>query len=339
MLQQRLETLIRQRSPRACASVSLRLAGAAGPHAFTAAAGVHGGAPPLFLAYSCTKTVIAALVLLLCESGRTALSAPLARWFPAVPEASDITLRHLLNHTSGLPDYGTLAAYHEAVQTSPSTPWSAAEFVERTLAQGMLFRPGEGWSYSNTGYLLLKRIAEMENNRSLRLLVQEKICRLLGLGHTFVAETVADLQALQPARSDLVAMDKGVDIRTVYHPGWVAHGTMASTPAELAALFDGLFSGAIISPAMLAEMTVLTPVPTAPPKYGNPCYGLGLMADTASPYGMILGHNGGGPGYEASVFHVTRGGKAATACAMCSCENSGVAEGLVRGAFAVMAES
>lgn len=77
---------------------------------------------PAFLAYSITKTFTAALLLLLQEEGRLTLEEPLARWFPRIVESERISLRQLLNHTAGVPDYGPLRSYHEAVRTSPSTP-------------------------------------------------------------------------------------------------------------------------------------------------------------------------------------------------------------------------
>ena len=85
---------------------------------------------PAFLAYSITKTFTAALFLLLREEGRLNLEDPLARWFPRIVESERISLRQLLNHTAGIPDYGPLRSYHEAVRTSPSTPWSFERFAE-----------------------------------------------------------------------------------------------------------------------------------------------------------------------------------------------------------------
>src|SRR5206468_2267838 len=109
--------------------------------------------------YSITKTFTATLVLLLREEGRLSLDDPLSRWFPRIPQADRITLRQLLNHTAGVPDYGALRSYHEAVRSSPSTPWSFERFAAETFDRGLQFEPGSSWAYSNPGYMLLKRIA------------------------------------------------------------------------------------------------------------------------------------------------------------------------------------
>jgi D-alanyl-D-alanine carboxypeptidase len=115
---------------------------------------------PAFLAYSITKTFTAALLLLLGEEGRLSLNDRLVRWFPSIAGADQISLRQLLNHTAGIPDYGGLRSYHDELRASPSTPWSFERFAVETFHKGLRFEPGTAWAYSNPGYMLLKRIAE-----------------------------------------------------------------------------------------------------------------------------------------------------------------------------------
>lgn len=275
---------------------------------------------PTFLAYSITKTFTAVLMLLLRDEGRLALDDRLARWFPRVAESQQISLRHLLNHTAGIPDYGALPAYQEAVRSSPSTAWSFERFAAETFNRGLSFAPGAGWAYSNPGYMLLKRIAEEATGRSYGTLVAERIARPLGLRGTFVAGSVADLSSLAPAVSRALAPDGTPrDVRHHYHPGWVSHGVVASTPSEIAGFLDALFGGRLVSRQSLDEMTTLVPVPASSASrpageeqrrpWRRPSYGLGLMADPESPWGRLWGHNGGGPGYSASAFHAPdRGG-------------------------------
>jgi D-alanyl-D-alanine carboxypeptidase len=263
---------------------------------------------PAFLAYSITKTLTAVLILKLAEAGRLRLDDRLVKWFPQIAHADQITLRHLLNHTGGIPDYGRLPAYHEAVQSSPSAPWSFERFAAETFDKGLSFEPGLGWAYSNPGYMLLARIAEEVTGASYRALVSKYIARPLGLRRTFVAESIEDLADLAPGTSSALAPDGAPhDVRAHYHPGWVSHGVVASTASDLVRFLDGLFAGELVSRQSLAWMTELVAVPTdpldAPPRHRRPSYGLGLMADPASRWGLIAGHNGGGPCYSASAFH------------------------------------
>src|SRR5262249_24106993 len=146
------------------------------------------------------------------------------------------------------------------------------------------------------------------------ILISDRIARPLGLRRTFVPETLEDLYSLAPASSRDLALDGTPRyIRDHYHPGWVSHGVVASTPSETARFFDALFCRGLVSPESLQEMTKLVPLPVdplvrpvatePPPRRGKPSYGLGIMGDPESPWGLLWGHNGGGPGYRTSAFH------------------------------------
>src|SRR5262245_8977616 len=286
---------------------------------------------PAYLAYSITKTFTAALLLQLRDEGRLTLDDRLARWFPRVPGADRISLRQLLDHTAGIPDYGGLASYHEAVPASPASPWSFERFAAETFEKGLRFEPGSGWAYSNPGYMLLRRIAEATTGTSYAHMIRDRITRPLGLHRTFVAESPDDLARLAPATSRAPAPDGTPrDVREHYHPGWVSHGVVASTPSEVARFFDALFGGALLSPQSRQDMTTLVPTGSGAEsaRWRQPSYGLGIMGDPASDFGRLWGHNGGGPGYTASAVHAPdlRG---ATVCAMCAFEGEVDAEGVV----------
>jgi D-alanyl-D-alanine carboxypeptidase len=225
------------------------------------------------------------------------------------------------------------------VRSSPSTPWSFERFAAETFEKGLWFEPGQGWAYSNPGYMLLKRVAEIVTGASYRELITERIAGPLGLRRTFVAESVADLAALAPGTSCALSSDGAPrDVRISYHPGWVSHGVIASTASDLVRFLDGLFRGELLSPRSLVQMTELVAVPTDPAvassaqdphsRRGRPSYGLGLMGDPASPWGMVVGHNGGGPCYSASAFHAFDLG-GASVCAMGAIEEDFSAEGVV----------
>jgi D-alanyl-D-alanine carboxypeptidase len=294
---------------------------------------------PAFLAYSITKTFTAALILELCEHAQLGLDDRLATWCPGVPHADRISLRRLLNHTAGIPDYGAVRAYHEDVKSSPSTPWSFERFAAETFDKGLLFEPGQGWTYSNPGYMLLKRIAEEVTSASYRALIAERVARPLGLRRTFVAESIADLATLAPGTSSALSPDGAPrDVRAHYHPGWVSHGVVASTASDVVRFLDGLMRGALLSRSSLDQMMELVDVPTNPAtassvqdgasRWRRPSYGLGLMGDPMSPWGLVVGHNGGGPCYSASAFHARDLG-GASVCAMGAIEDDFSAEDIV----------
>ena len=180
--------------------------------------------------------------------------------------------------------------------------------------------------------MLLKRIAEEVAGTSYEAMIGERIAQPLGLLRTFVPESVRDLSALAPAASRALAgAGATLEVRDHYHPGWVSHGVVASTPSDIARFFAALFCGALLSAQSLHEMTTLVPIGPAAAasasRWRRPSYGLGIMGDPESLSGRLWGHNGGGPGYTTSAFYAPDLG--ASVCSMCAIEGDAVAEQIV----------
>jgi D-alanyl-D-alanine carboxypeptidase len=196
-------------------------------------------------------------------------------------------------------------AYHEAVKRG-ETPWTYAEFLERTHADRLLFEPGQGWQYSNIGYMIVRRLIETLCGQSFAETIAHEVCEPLGLRHTSVVRHRQDFQELAPAYSFSVSSDGlPVDVRTRYDPGWVATGVVASTASDIVRFYEQLFAGMLVPPALLDEMrTLVRAAAPSTQRFVSPSYGLGLIADLASPYGVLYGHGGGGPGYTSAALHV-----------------------------------
>lgn len=258
-----------------------------------------------FSVQSITKSFTAAAILRLVASDKLRLDSPLAQWLPDAPHASRITVRQCLQHTSGLPEYGLVPAYHEAVKRG-ERPWTYAEFLERTHADRLLFEPGQGWQYSNIGYMILRRLLETLCTTSFAEIIATEVCQPLGLRHTSVIRNQLEFQELAPAYSFSVSSNGlPVDVRPRYDPGWVAPGVVASTASDIVRFYERLFAGVLMPPALLDEMrTVVRAATPSTQRFVLPSYGLGLIADPASPYGVLYGHSGGGPGYTSAALHV-----------------------------------
>lgn len=269
-----------------------------------------GGTSPLdvnaqFYIYSITKTLTAIATLQLVEQGRIEPDGPIQTYLPDLVLPQPVTIRQLLNHTGGIPDYGGIPEYHEAVRASPEQPWTSAQFLERTLSGGLAFEPGHGWGYSNIGYLILKLLLERVHGQSLRDIMRETIFAPLDLQCTFVAENLADASELTHGYSTYFSSDDvPSDVTPHYHPGWVSHGVVISTAPEIAHIFEALFAGRLLDDSSLAAMLEPVPVPAEHPLFSQPAYGLGLMIDSGSPYGLVAGHGGGGPGYSTGAIHL-----------------------------------
>jgi D-alanyl-D-alanine carboxypeptidase len=221
--------------------------------------------------YSVTKTAVAAAVLLLVREGAVELES----------------VRRLLDHTSGVRDYGSLPEYHEAVRTRPGVAWDDDEFLARTAAAGPEFEPGEGWAYSNTGYLLLRRLLDEHGGLAAFL-------PRLGLADVTVAERLEDLSVAVPAPSAQL-LDGVDDVRGVYDPRWVGHRTLVARAGDLVGFWRDL-------PAEMLDSGTFAPIGFEAPGFVRPSYGLGVMADPEHALGTVVGHGGGGPGYAAGVF-------------------------------------
>jgi D-alanyl-D-alanine carboxypeptidase len=249
------------------------------------------------LVYSVTKTFLGVLCLRLDLD----LEAPVATWIEddRLPRA---TLRQLLNHTSGIPDYGRLPEYRAAVRDTPSEPWSDEELLSGSLAGGPDFAPGEGWAYSNTGYLLVRRIVDLAAPGGFAGALERELLRPLGLSDTSLALELGELEALVPGWSNQVG-DGRRDVRGRYHPCWVGHRTLVSTVADQRRFWTALAAGDVCE---LEQLTESVEIGFEAPGFVQPSYGIGVMTDPGRTDGLLIGHGGGGPGYVAACFAIVR---------------------------------
>jgi D-alanyl-D-alanine carboxypeptidase len=254
--------------------------------------------------YSITKTLLAVIALQLVDQRRLTLDAAVQDYLPSLPLDTPVSVRQLLTHTAGLPDYGGMPAYTEAVRANPGQPWTAEEFLARTLSQGLRFAPGSGWSYSNIGCLIIRLLIKAITGLSLRAALAAHIVAPLGLRRTVVAETLEDSSTLVPGYSAIFGRAGALaNVAPLYHPGWVSHGVVISTAPELARITEAVFTGPLLPADLLPIMLQPTRVPDRHPLFRQPAYGLGVMIDARSPYGVVAGHAGGGPGYSTAAFH------------------------------------
>jgi len=270
--------------------------------------------------YSITKTLTAICALRLSERGALNLTDPVAAWCSDVDLRGDVTVAHLLRHTSGLGDYGPLPEYHDAVRSHPSDPWSRRQFLDAVLPRGLCFEPGRGWAYSNIGYMLLREVLQHAAGRTFAEVVHELVAAPLALQHTRVIDTIDGWSTCVPGFGPEVDVDgQPVDVRPVYHPGWCAPGVAVSTAEEVTRVIDALLAGQILEPRSLAEMLTLAPISPGAPGVAH-AYGMGIASEIASPRGANYGHGGGGPGYDldVTIFPDTPLGRMSIAVFVCS---------------------
>jgi D-alanyl-D-alanine carboxypeptidase len=235
---------------------------------------------------SITKIFVSTVVLQLVAEKRLELTDTVEQHLPGlVPHGDGITLRELLQHTSGLYDYAddrrTFAPY---LAGNLAYAWKPRQLVRIAVSHKPLFAPGQTWSYSNTNYLLLGLIVEAVTKDSLADQLQRRIFRPLGLRETrFEPGT----HVASPAAHGYY---NGIDVTGLSGSTYWAAGALVSTADDVSRFLAALFGGKLLGPDQLREMEQTIPI-------GGNSYGLGLLeVDTAC--GAAWGHNGIVAGYS-----------------------------------------
>ena len=252
---------------------------------------------------SATKAFVATVMLQLVAEGRVSLDDTVARWLPGVVtgngnDGAAITIRELLQHTSGIYDYtDDLPAFASAqgYLANRFRSFTPAQLVAIAMRHKPLFKPGTSWAYSNTDYVLAGMIIQKVTGRDWAAEVFDRIIGPLGLRHTFVPGSWPYLPA---PHADLYAQfspggpltDTTIGNYTVAD----AAGAIVSTPDDLDRFFRALITGRLLPPAQLAEMEGT--VPTIGEAGLLDRYGLGLAWQPLSCGGGYWTHPGDVPG-------------------------------------------
>ncbi|NGO69276.1 serine hydrolase domain-containing protein, partial [Streptomyces boncukensis] len=251
-----------------------------------------------FRAGSITKTFLATTVLQLVDEGRLRLDDPVGRWLPgAVPDGRRITVRYLLNHTSGLYDYKPtlpLPPSPEFLDNRWRT-WRPSELVRRAVAHPPSFEPpGSEFAYSNTGYLLLGRIVEKATGRPYGDEIERRIVKPLHLGGTEMPGTSPHLHGPHPHGYVPVrrhGTTRLVDYTEMNPSVFGAGGELISTARDLNRFFAALLSGRLLPEGLLREMRT-------PGIAGGKPYGLGLAWWDTSCGVRVYGNDGDALAYQ-----------------------------------------
>ena len=231
---------------------------------------------------SVTKQFTAVAIMLLNERGLVDLDAPVKTYLPDAPDAWDgVTVRHLLTHTAGVPNFTDFDDYG-ASKTLPATIDSLiGRFRDRPLD----FQPGEGWSYSNSGYIVLTAIVEKASGKSYADFVAETLFQPLGMADSGYDSHAAVL----PRRASGYAPTARGIVNADYIDMSIPQGAGAlySTTRDLLKWEQGLFGGRLLTPASLALLT--TPVRNQ--------YAFGL-AVTQAGGNTTIAHSGGIEGFN-----------------------------------------
>jgi CubicO group peptidase (beta-lactamase class C family) len=231
---------------------------------------------------SITKQFTAAAIMRLEERGKLSVNDPVCKYFSDCPPAwSEITIHHLLTHTSGLPNYTSLPSYRENMTLPITNESLLARFRDKPLD----FKPGEKWSYSNSGYFILGIIIEKVSGETYEAFLQKNIFDPLRLKNTGYDRPTYLLKN----RATGYSLQNGKQINSLYldmtQPG--AAGALYSTVGDLMAWTEALHSDRLLSAKSREAM--MTPVKNN--------YGYGLVISTQFNR-RVIGHGGGINGFS-----------------------------------------
>ncbi|WSQ40817.1 beta-lactamase family protein [Streptomyces sp. NBC_01224] len=247
-----------------------------------------------------TKVFTAVVVLQLVDKGKIRLDATVDTYLPGLVRGKGIdgrriTVRQLLQQTSGLPNYtnylGDDVRYFEP-----------RELLDIALQHKADFAPGTKWEYSNTNYILAGLIVQKVTGRPLAEEMDQRVIKRIGLRHTYFPAP-GDVTIREPHPKAYYRDSVGAPLRDVTEMdpswGWAA-GQMISTGSDLNRFFTALLAGRLLPAAQLAQMRTTVPAEST---FGPGArYGLGIVSMPLPCGGVYWGHGGSFPGYE------TRGG-------------------------------
>jgi D-alanyl-D-alanine carboxypeptidase len=259
------------------------------------------------LAGSIGKTFVAAVILMAVEERRLDLDAKIERWFgrdswfERLPNSRDLTLRMLMNHSSGIPEHVLDKKFLAAIKESPYRVWKPEELVSYILDAKPLFPAGQGFSYADTNYILAGMIFERGTGKAVYGEVTRRLLKPFKLADTIPSDKPS-LPGVIPGYS-MPNSPFGLEGRTLVDGRFVfdpqmewCGGGFASTAGDLARWADALYGGKVLSPASMKQMVSGVEAREGRGGGGANKYGLGVQI-RPSDWGTGYGHGGWFPGY------------------------------------------
>ncbi len=259
----------------------------------------------IFELASVSKQFTAMGILLLQKEGLLSYDDPAVKYIPELKAYPNITIKHLLTHTGGLPDYMALANEHWN-KSSIATNDDMLKLFE-TLTPQSDFNPNTKWEYSNTGYLILGSIIERISKLSFENYLSKKIFIPLGMKNTSVYRRRYQPEKMNNYAEGYLYSDSlnrkmlpdelGKDSYMVYLDGIVGDGMINSNVIDLLKWDQALYSNTLINTA--DKSLIFSSYTTRENKETD--YGFGWMIDSTDTYGKIVSHSGGWAGYTTYI--------------------------------------
>ncbi|ATP58208.1 hypothetical protein CPT03_17910 [Pedobacter ginsengisoli] len=258
---------------------------------------------------SVSKIFTSIAILQLRDRGKFKLDDRFIKYFPEFPYPN-ITVRQLLSHTSGLPDYNV---FESAVAKQPEKVFNNGDIIPllKSLNQSLIFNPGEKWQYSNLNFCLLALLVEKVSGSSFEVYVAKKVFQPAGMSETYfyTSKHIKPLkQAINhdyPLFINTVPIDadsiKKVKWRTYNLNGLLGQGNIYSTTTDMIRFDQALYGTKLLKSESLNEALAVSQLNLGMPNItesalGKAVYGLGWYVLQDTTLGKIVFHTGGVPG-------------------------------------------
>ncbi|WP_405973105.1 beta-lactamase family protein [Streptomyces sp. NBC_00988] len=255
---------------------------------------------------SSTKAFVSTVMLQLVGEGRVSLDDTVEHWLPGTVsgngnDGNAITVRQLLNHTSGLfnytadfPEISTVADF----EADRYSTWTPQQLVGIAMRHAPDFAPGTQWEYSNTNYILAGMIIQKATGHTWQQEVTRRVIRPLGLRDTSAPDTSSRIPGQHlHGYSDFGGSGPTIDVTDLNPTAAGSAGAMISTTNDLTRFFSALLGGRLLHPAQLAEMKTTVRAASLDPVWPGARYGLGLMEIPLTCGGVYYSHAGDLMGY------------------------------------------
>jgi D-alanyl-D-alanine carboxypeptidase len=263
----------------------------------------------IMAAGSVGKTYAAALAMQLVKEGKIALDDKIEKylgqekWFARLPNARDITVRQLMNHTSGLVRYEFKDQFTKDLTANPDKVWKPEELLAYLFDEKAAFEAGRGWDYSDTNYIVLGMIIERVTGKKYYDEVKSRVLKPLRLQNTFPQDR-REIRGLIQGYAGADNPFGGKDLvlengKFIINPQfeWTGGG-MVSTAEDLARWAKSMYEGKAFDASLLPEMLAGVPA-----KLGRDAkYGLGVIIRPTAA-GLTYGHSGFFPGYVTEMAY------------------------------------
>ncbi|MGW3406919.1 serine hydrolase domain-containing protein [Streptomyces zhihengii] len=250
---------------------------------------------------STAKAYSGAVALHLVAEGRLGLDDTIGRHLPRLPRAwHAVTLRQLLQHTSGLPDYTTAPEFQRLLQEDPRRRFDSRRLLRFVAGEPLAFAPGSRYLYSNSDNIAVALMAETVTGRPYEELLRRIVYRPLGLRNTSLPQGW-ELPEPYLHGYDVDPPAPPEDISEILSASGVwASGGIVSTPRDMTRFIRGYAPGVLTSPSVVREQRRWVPGASEPAGPGANRAGLGIFRYTTR-CGVVLGHTGNFPGYTQLV--------------------------------------